>query len=501
MEGPALLSSELSEYKRFETEKELLQALIKKPSDFIDFFEAACADETWCEAHLFLVRSLFRWGAKLYYLSQFPSYYAQRMMRAVQEHFALLEPILHFRASLFFTVQLEIENHSVPVNSLMFGAASPFFFNVFKMQCFDEMSDAWALEGASFSVFQLVQQYIYKGTIAELWRYEYPDIYALMDIAKTWYLPYLVKECAQILRRYIDPSNVIQTLLKAHREFFSDWKQYCIEFFNQQGWGLCLLPSQEADIKVEVLDYREDTLERFKQLSKWVTHLAFRGHVSEDPMYQKIIEQCPKLVGIDLSGSLTYANQFESLSSQIVDLDLSACAWLDPLHLREANTQFPFLKELNLSSNLHLSYLAWAGLSQFRYLTTLHLARCHQVSDEDLKLISQSCSNLTELNLEECRGFTDQGVMHVLQYCPSLHLLTLSRCYAITDRALIEIGLRAQCLTHLSLVRCTSLTDKGLAQFLHFRRSLRYLDIRQCDFSFKLLAQIKRQLPLLEIIE
>lgn len=496
MQGPALLSKELSHYLSCQYDQELFEALSKKPADVIDFFEVACADETWAQEHVILLRKIVRWGAKSYYLSQLPTYSAARMAETIQQHYSLLEPFLYFRPAYCLTMTLEVEKQKILVNSLLFGAASPYFFNLFKISCYDRMTDQWVFP-ISLRLFRLVEQFVNHGEISDLWRSEDEELYNLMRLAKTWELPRLVKQCADVLRRYINRDNVVETLLRAHREFFSEWKDECIEYFNAQEWGIRLLPGREGDFKVEILDFREDTLELFARLAPVITHLAFRSQ----PVNRDLIYRCPKLVGLDFSGSSQYADQFNDMPENIFELDLSACPWLTPQYLQKVAKQFPFLKELNLSSNTQLNYLAWGELPRFRHLITLYLARCHQINDEDLKLICQSSTHLTHLDLEECRGFTDRGVLDIVQYCPRLAILNISRCYTLTDKSLQELGARANSLTNLSVVRCTTLTDRGLLQYLQLHPTLHTLDVKQCEFSFETLRLIRRQYPVLKLIE
>jgi F-box/leucine-rich repeat protein 2/20 len=500
MQGPAFLPPHLLYCESFETEEGLFQALTQKPADLVAFFELACADETWCEEHIKLVRTLFRWGAKSYYLSQLPLLYAQRMVKTVQEHYTILKPLLYFRAALFFTVVLTIEHQEIVINSFMFGVSSQFFTELFKINCFNKMRDDWSISDVSFSMFHLVEEHILKGEIGDLWKHSYIEVLALMRLAKRWRFFLLVKECAAILHRYINRENVIETLLQAHRQFFIEWKQDCCEFFNKQGWGIRFLPGRETDLRIEFLDFKQETLEIFELLSPWVTHLVFSEHLSESPFFSELIHRCPKLIGINLSGTSRYIDQFEHMPAHLLELNFSACPWITSSYLAKASRYFPRLKELYLDSDAHLTYIAWGELHHFHQLNALHLKRCYQLTDEDLKLISQACSYLVEIDLEECR-FGDRGITDLIHNCQRLTVLDLSRCYQLTDRSLIELSLHAYYLTHLSLVRCSSFSDKSLLQLLQLRPTLKYLNVKGCNFSLNILEQARHDYPLLELID
>lgn len=500
MQGPALLPDEWADYQLYKTEQELFLALIQKPTDLVTFFEFACADETWCEEHIKLIRSLLRWSTKAYYLNQLSLPLAQRVVKTIQSHLSLLSHLLYFQSALFLTVTLQIEGEDVPVNSLMFGALSPFFFRLFKVSCFDRMRNECSLTSVSLASFRLVETFILKGEVSDLWRYSFDEVLALMQRAKDWELPQLVKDCVGILQRYINQGNVLEILLQAHQDFFSEWKHACYDFFNQQGYGLRFLPGREVDLRVEVLDYKADTLELFEALAPWVTHLAFGGELSQDPLFEELVESCPKLIGMDLSGCTAYTKQFNEIPSSILELNLSGCDWLGPETLSLASRRFPGLKELHLNSNVQLTYTSWGILNRFQQLSHLYVDRCHQITDEDLRLISQACPHLVELSMDELRGVGDRGLIEVIHSCRHLTHLNSSRCPRLTDRSLVEIALRAYQLTHLTLIRCPSFSNKGLLTLIKHRRTLTYLNVAECGFSPNFLEQLRQRYPFTDLL-
>ncbi len=201
MQGPALLPPELADYQSFQTEEQLWDTLIHKPDDLATFFEVACADENWFQEHSRLMRALFRWGAKAYYLGQLPLLCAQRMVKTVQCHYPLLKPFLYFQSALFFNVKLSIEEQAVYVNSLMFGGCSTYFTELFKVHCFSKLRNHWTLPSISLSRFRLVEEHILKGAIQDLKRHPFSEVLSLMHQAQAWDLPELVKECTVALQQ------------------------------------------------------------------------------------------------------------------------------------------------------------------------------------------------------------------------------------------------------------------------------------------------------------
>lgn len=499
MEGPDFLSEDLHHFvKEASDDKELFLALIEQPPNLIAFFETACEDSVWFSKHIRLIRLILRWSSKQFFLSRFPIYYAKQMGEIIRNHYAFISPFLLFQPSLFNTMHLEIEGKTILVNSFLFGISSPFFKELFT-SCFQAFQDRWILP-VSLPVYLLIEEYVLKGHIQELWKLEEKDLLDLMKQAKVWRLSGLVQECSQILKRYITKENVIKNLLEAHKKKFLEWQKVCTEFFNKQNYGLLLhVPRDENELKVEVLDFKGDTLDLFMHLAPFITHLAFSGALSASSYYGRMIEKCPRLIGMDLSGSSEYASQFDDLPGSLVELDLSACPWLRPGHLKEAGYQFLNLKKLRLDANVQLDYQAWAEFHRFRTLFTASFALCHQMTDEDLKLIGKSCTHLLELNIEDCSKVTNRGVLEIISKCTHLMKLNCSSCGNLTDKALVELSVYGHQLNELILKRCTGLTDAGLFKLMTFRPNLSYLNVKGCNFSLQAIEKIRRDYPFLQL--
>lgn len=498
MQLPALLPEELAYCEKFADEQALFQGLVQKPSDLIFFFDIAAEDETWCEEHPWLIRSLLRWGAKQLYLHKLPRYSALTMVKAVQRHASVFKSHLYFRPALFYNATLELEALKFPVNSLLYGAMSAYFYERFNRR-YDLFRSDISLTKTTPALLRLVDEHILKGAIADLWKCEKAEILALMRQAKAWDLPLLVEECAVLLRRYIDQDNVVDTLLQAHQEGFSLWKEECYNFLNSHFRGLRFLPGKPEDLYIEWMDYKDETLDLFKRLAPCITHMAFGGRLSASPNFQKAINRCPKLIGLDFSGSEDFFNL--ELPFDLVELNVSACTWLAPGNLRALFYQCPDLKRVHLANNVHLSYLAWSHLNRLTDLVELDVACCSQIGDDELKLISRACPRLAELDLEECKNITDAGILELLNVCPHLAILNLSRCYGLTDKTLTYLGMHALELSHLTLVRGIGFSEKALARFIRQRNTLRVLDIRQSEFSLQFLIRLKREFPNVTIVD
>lgn len=94
MDVPAFLTEELAYCKSITTEKDLVDTLIKKPADLVEFFELAASDPGWVVKHMPVMKGLIRWCSKAFYLNQFPHYLANQLTKTIQDHFSLFDSIL-----------------------------------------------------------------------------------------------------------------------------------------------------------------------------------------------------------------------------------------------------------------------------------------------------------------------------------------------------------------------------------------------------------------------
>jgi hypothetical protein len=199
MEVPSRLPHHLSFYQSCGDDQELFEKLTHQTEDLLLFFKCACEDEKWTLQHSKWIRLLLRWTTKQFYLGNFPLDHACRLVKIIQHHYSLLEPFLFFRAALFFTVKLRIENEVVLVNSLLFGVGSPVLREILKRECFDKLRDEWVLDGVKMSNFLLIQTYLYQGQIPNLSKYNPLEVKDLMIQAKAWGIEGLVKDCLFVM--------------------------------------------------------------------------------------------------------------------------------------------------------------------------------------------------------------------------------------------------------------------------------------------------------------
>ena len=95
-------------------------------------------------------------------------------------------------------------------------------------------------------------------------------------------------------------------------------------------------------------------------------------------------------------------------------------------------------------------------LKQYPNLKKLDLRMCVHITDEGLKAIASTCSQLTNLNLA-CTQVTDEGLNALATSCPQLINLDLSGT-KVPDEGLKAIAAKYTQLTALDLVH-TKVTD------------------------------------------
>jgi hypothetical protein len=436
---PALLPKHLSYCEESADEEDLFKVLKQKPIDLVLFLEYACADETWSEQHSKLMCHMLRWVTKRFYLDKLELLQAQRLVTIIQEHISILRPYLYFPAYLYFNTIFLVGNKEMVVNSLMFGASCEHFHQLIR-SIWDQQKNELVLRGVSLPMWHFIEEYINTGTVEGLWKQDEEFVQSLMHQAKAWDLSGLVLMCANVLKVYLTRDNAIEALLQAHRQGYANLKHACYNFLNQQeGVGLRFHEKGEKDLFVEILDYKELTKEKFSEVAPEVTHLSFGGDLANDVNFSRMIAQCPKAIGIDLSGSQRFSDYFETIPPRIVELDLSGCPWLNDDAFKRVVEICPQLKTLRIRSDVLLTYVSWGNLMLLKHLTSLDLSRCTQIGDEDLKLIAQSATGLRELKLEGCQNITDVGVRAILSWCRNLTNLDVSGCKNISEPLLTEI--------------------------------------------------------------
>ena len=498
MQAPDFLPEHLKVYCSCTHPQELMVALANRPEDCVAFFEYACKDITWAATFPEWLGMVIRWAAKAYYLKQLSAHDAKRFVEIVQTHFSQLSAYLFFRPSLFSTFSLEAEGREILVNSLLFGVMSPFFRELFE-NGYGQWKDWVSLSTISSRWLERTKTYVEQGTIPDLWKESEEELFAFMRQAKMWQLFTLEKECASILKRYLTEENILDRLLMAHERFDGAWKEECRLFFNRLALGWEVMAAPLVDFRLVMVNNRQDTLDLFLKFSRVLTHLGCFPQLPMDPIFEKLVRESPKLVGLDLSSAVEFHN-WSIFPEHLEELRLASLPWLGVADIREVASWCSRIKTLSLAGNGHLRALFFAELYRFSELLSLDLSECPQLQIGDLRVLVQGLPQLHELSLSGCVQLTDAAMGGLAHHLPHIRSLSLERCHEITDRTVQDLGTRLPHLMKLSLKHCFRITEKSIVRLLHTQPNLEEIDVEGVFLTPSARQRLERHFPHLRLI-
>ncbi|KHJ48250.1 F-box domain protein [Trichuris suis] len=132
---------------------------------------------------------------------------------------------------------------------------------------------------------------------------------------------------------------------------------------------------------------------------------------------------------------------FARKCSFIEELNLEKCKRLTDRSCESLGSNCKRIQVLNLDC---VSGVTQKGLKFIRHRQRVGFEVL--LTDDGLKYVGESCSDLRVLNLQSCSHLTDQGIQYVAAGCHRLEYLCLSMCSRITDRSLQAISMGCQLL-------------------------------------------------------
>lgn len=487
-------ATEFKKYHNFQNEDQLLEHLRNHPSELVSFFLVACEDETWIEAHPTFLRGVLDWLTDASINRDFPQEFFHSVVVPIQQHIQVLKP--------FIPLDLQLKNGQInyPINSFLLGQQSEYFRRRIQHECRGQKERELKVENLSSKYFPLIDEWINTGEVINLWKLQPQDLWSLIDEATSHGFPTLVEECEKVLRRYIDRNNVFDMLMQAHQKSLQLLQNASIEFINSQEMGIRLLITPVEDLAVEFLDYKERAMEAFDKVKSSITHLVFSRQLTVDPLFKQVVNQCSRLIGLDLSDSTAASEYLGDLPEWIKVLRLTHCRWLTPAMLQTLSSACPKLTKLDLSSNDQLTYAIWAELQRFKKIISLDVSRCVQIGDQELRMILQACPHLAELKLMDCHKISSEGFFEIAKWLPGVALLNISRT-AIADAAFIDIMTRCRNLYFLDISRCDGLSDKAIFEGIRNCLTLKTIHLRHTRLTKGDIERLKGLHPYLTIFE
>ncbi|MBS4169073.1 hypothetical protein [Parachlamydia sp. AcF125] len=492
---PAFLPSELMYLSSFEEDEPLFQKVKENSYLFNAFFMAAIEDEGWIIRHEEFIHLALEWVTEQFAADRLPFQLSKNIGEKIRQHFSSLE------LNIPLDLSCQVGESRLEFNSLLFGTASDFLHDFFLKKCLGKKRPLEiVLRGIEWDILITLSEWMKFGDIPSLWKKEEKFLWSVLKQASTWEMTAVVEITQEILKRYLNRANVFDHLVLTHEQKWHFLKYACCKVINELGGGMTVFEQGENGLGFEFLEFNAHSLGVFDRLQKWITHLAFSLSLTEEMAFSETMQKCPKLIGLDISRTRIFTERLYDIPSHLQELDISMCVWLTPANLRKIIEICPRLVRLNLSSNGQITAAGWAELHRLQFLEFLGISRCHQISDDDLKLILKACLNLTELRLEECEKLTDRGFFNLALNIPKIVGLSLARC-GIGDTSLIEIGTRCIFLQRLDLTRCENITDKGVIEMVCQTKTLRELVLTHCSISPEAIIEIRKLKPLLKVKE
>lgn len=491
---PALLPQDLFVYSTCETEDSLFNLLVRKPQDFIIFFDYACDDETWSQKFADFMRKALTWITAQSFQGKLSGEFLQRAAQSIRAHFDNLH------TSLPYNLIFKLEETSIKVNSALYSSASHFFADLVRRECFDKKNFKLEFPSVSYSeIFRFVEEYVNTGGVAGLWKLDQIQLLRILHYSTHVQMPGLSELCEEILSRYITVQNTFAMLSLAHQENLNKLKSACFHFINAQDFGIQLELCGQGTVGCQFIKFTEQAMDVFEKIRHLITHLLFKDDVPSNPHFGRVVRECPNLIALDISHTNYYTEYMTAVPSDLQELNVSACEWISAHYLKKIVELCPHLHKILLASNVQLTAHGWGELMRLRQLTALDITRCQQVRDEDFKIILHACGGVTELNVEDCKLISDRAFFELARTCQRLQKLNLSRTN-IGDASIVEIISRCRNINTLDLTRCENITDKGVFELTRHGFNLQEINLTNCHVSKSTLEEIHKQRPMLKIV-
>lgn len=472
---PGLLPAKFEKYANFRSDQELFEALVQDPHELASFFGHAVEDETWSvRDHAEFTKLVLRWFEKKSLERKLPLEFIYNVADIIQEH-------AHTLASFVAKdLTIHLKGGDMNASALLMMASSDIL---------REQIDAYCEGGnnphLTFNVprdyFKIFDEYFVKERVEELW-HESPDtLHKIMDQARNWDLEELAILCEDVLKRYIDRTNVFEQLLTAHANRWPRLKNGCIDYINQMNLGIHLERGAPDQLICQLQDLKFHTVDNYSNIKAAVTRLMFRGKIPEETGFIEVIRETPKLNSLDLSDTDSYAAAYSELPSNLDELILNRCAWLNSSTLGRLFNTCPSITKLQLVSNRQLDINALATLQQLKRLTSLNLARC-SLNDTALQVTLAAARRLEELNVNECTEISAFGFTELARSIPELIYLYASKT-EIDDGSLAELGMHCKRLMLLDVSRSMNVTFKGVQELVRLCPRLKSIQLSGCPIS------------------
>ncbi|MFI5343064.1 MAG: hypothetical protein ACHQUC_02460 [Chlamydiales bacterium] len=259
-------------------------------------------------------------------------------------------------------------------------------------------------------------------------------------------------------------------------------------------WFKELIKKMPQLVYLEIFsDITDDTLKLLSTLEHLKTLIIMNLNNLNNESF-KILENCKTLSSIKIYRGFNNTNNItleniKGLSniSNLTSIELYQCG----------NLTSEFLEALDKIPNLNSMILT--GIENFPKeigalpkLKSIDLSSCSNVTDDDIKTITEKSPNLKSINLAYRRGTTDNAIHHLIT-CP-LESVNISYCLHFTNDAIQKF---AACpgLKSITFEGCSQITDDTARAFT--KLSLESINLSGCDkISDDTIRQFAKQINL-----
>ena len=187
MRLPFFATSEYSYFENFNNPQEIFAHLTSRPIEHaVTFFQIAADDETWVkETGGELMHLLIRWFNQQFLARKLSLHHVENIASNFQQHYLALINQQEF------DIKFWIEGRILPASSLMFGASSEILRELIWKHV-EEKSSKIELK-MSGSTFEFFQEFVYTGTIDNLWKEDSEVIFDLLRESTAWQMTSLAR--------------------------------------------------------------------------------------------------------------------------------------------------------------------------------------------------------------------------------------------------------------------------------------------------------------------
>lgn len=489
---PVVFPESLNKYAEAEGDDALFARLSEAPlTEQTLFFAASSEDETWSLSHKVFFQKMLSHLTRLLLQEKL---FAKEVVAVLQAHFAQLNPIIPKN------VEVSVLGEEFLFNSFMAAAQSSVLFFEIKEACDEEGSGRVVFNGDIKPVYwHEVVRFLQTGDTSSLFKLSPESLWELMGSAHILRLPGLEEGVANTLKRYLDEQSAIPYLKWSCSGGFVKMAKRCFDAIDRLGWDVEVRPKNFPLLSVKFSSFSESALKFYSEFKGEIEELGVINRLSGDPLFRDLVKGCPRLNSLSLERTAIPCPYLRDFPRTLRELDLSMCPWLGDKALEEIFSLFPLLNRCSLVSNAQIGASGFCALTNLKELKSLDISRCHQVRDDELRLIIKAAPRLEEFSLDECRTISGSGFYELARGYRSLVEVNVART-EITTPCLIELAEHNPFIQYLVLDRAEALTFKGIEETLRRLPFLKSVSLLGCRLTRQEMEILRAAFPKVEVL-